>query len=119
MARQLADALREALGNKLVTRECMREFMDMRLRELESRLQYDLLIGLGAIAVACTALLLALLPWMYISANVATSAFRCADSAQIPQPKNRGEGLNLVHPARAYFASWMARMRSLKNSISL
>lgn len=47
-----------------VTREYMREFMDMRLRGLESRLKYDLTIRLGGIVVACTTLLLALLPWI-------------------------------------------------------
>lgn len=63
-AKVQADALREALDNKLVTREYMREFMDMRLRELESRLKYDLTIRLGGIVVACTTVLLALLPWI-------------------------------------------------------
>lgn len=63
-ARIQADALREALDNRLVTREYPREFMDIRLRELEGRLKYDLTIRLGGIVVACTTLLLALLPWI-------------------------------------------------------
>lgn len=63
-ARVQADALREALDSRLVTRDYLREFMDMRLRELEARLKYDLTIRLGGIVVACTTLLLALLPWI-------------------------------------------------------
>lgn len=59
-----ADTLRDALDGKLVTREYMREFMDMRLRELEARLKYDLTIRLGGIVVACTTLIITLLPWL-------------------------------------------------------
>lgn len=49
-----ANALREVIDERLVTRE----YLDLRLKELE----YKLTIWLGGIVVACTALLLAALP---------------------------------------------------------
>lgn len=49
-----ANALREVIDERLVTKD----FLDLRLKELE----YKLTIRLGGIVVACTALLLAELP---------------------------------------------------------
>ena len=51
-ARIQADALRELVDSSLVTKRDLRE------------LEYKLTIRLGGIAVACTALLLAVLPMM-------------------------------------------------------
>ncbi|MDE6734731.1 MAG: CCDC90 family protein [Desulfovibrio sp.] len=52
-----AEGLRAILDDRVVTR-----YLDMRLREMELRLKYDLTIRLGGIVVACTAILLAALP---------------------------------------------------------
>ena len=49
-----AAAMREIVDGRLVTRE----YLDLRLKELE----YKLTIRLGGIVVACTAILLAALP---------------------------------------------------------
>lgn len=49
-----ATALREVIDERLVTKD----FLDLRLKELE----YKLTIRLGGIVVACTAILLAALP---------------------------------------------------------
>lgn len=49
-----ANALREVIDERLVTKD----YLDLRLKELE----YKLTIRLGGIVVACTALLLAALP---------------------------------------------------------
>lgn len=53
-AKLQANALREVIDERLVTKD----FLDMRMKELE----YKLTIRLGGIVVACTALLLADLP---------------------------------------------------------
>lgn len=55
-ARVQANALREVIDERLVTRE----YLDLRLKELE----YKLTIRLGGIVVACTALMLAALPML-------------------------------------------------------
>lgn len=49
-----AIALREMIEDKIATKQ--------DLREMELRLKYDLTIRLGGIVVACTAILLAILP---------------------------------------------------------
>lgn len=49
-----ASALREMIEDKIATKQ--------DLREMELRLKYDLTIRLGGIVVACTAILLAVLP---------------------------------------------------------
>ena len=49
-----ANALREVIDERLVTKD----YLDLRLKELE----YKLTIRLGGIVVACTAILLAALP---------------------------------------------------------
>lgn len=49
-----ANALREVIDERLVTKD----YLDLRLKELE----YRLTIRLGGIVVACTAILLAALP---------------------------------------------------------
>lgn len=53
-AKVQADALRELVDSSLATKR--------DLKELELRLKYDLTIRLGGIVVACTAILLAVLP---------------------------------------------------------
>lgn len=55
-----ADAIKNALDGRLVTRE----YLDVRLRELEDRLKYDLTVRLGAIVIGCTTLLPAILPML-------------------------------------------------------
>ncbi|MCX4310224.1 MAG: hypothetical protein OSJ28_07990 [Desulfovibrio sp.] len=55
-AKVQADALREVIDERLVTKD----YLDYRLKELE----YKLVIRLGGIVVACTAILLAGLPLM-------------------------------------------------------
>lgn len=52
------EGLRAILDERVVTRD----YLDLRLREMELRLKYDLTIRLGGIVVACTAILLAALP---------------------------------------------------------
>ena len=54
-AKVQADALREVIDERLV-----KDYLDYRLKELE----YKLVIRLGGIVVACTAILLAGLPLM-------------------------------------------------------
>ena len=49
-----AAALRDVIEDKIATKQ--------DLREMELRLKYDLTIRLGGIVVACTAILLAVLP---------------------------------------------------------
>lgn len=51
-----AAALREMIEDRIATKQ--------DLRELELRLKYDLTIRLGGIVVACTAILLAILPML-------------------------------------------------------
>lgn len=51
-----AAALREMIEDRIATKQ--------GLRELELRLKYDLTIRLGGIVVACTAILLAILPML-------------------------------------------------------
>lgn len=60
--REQAEAQAGAIRQIIEERTVSREYLDMRLHELELKLKYDLTIRLGGIVVACTAILLAVLP---------------------------------------------------------
>lgn len=60
--REQAETQVEAMRQIIDERTVSRAYLDTRLHELELRLKYDLTLRLGAIVVACIAILLAALP---------------------------------------------------------
>lgn len=64
-AKVQADALREIVEDKIATKRDLRDVetaLRRDMQEMEMRLRYDLTIRLGGIVVACTVILLAILP---------------------------------------------------------